>query len=163
MTLWTKLVPALEKLTTKQLRQRYAELFGETTNANNRIWLLRRIAWRLQAQSQGGLSERAKNRAKELANYADLRLNPPTPRQSKKISAAPSSAPGPVDRRLPIAGTLLCRLYKGKPVRAKVLAQGIEYEGKTFASLSAVAKAITGSHTNGYLFFRLGQYQEERS
>jgi hypothetical protein len=164
MILWTQLVPALEKLSTKQLRQRYAELFGESTNANNRIWLLRRIAWRLQAQAEGGLSERAKKRALELANDADLRLSPPTPRGPKKSTAPITQAPVPSsDRRLPVPGTLLCRSYKSKQVRAKVLAEGIEYEGKIFPSLSAVAKAITGSHTNGFLFFRLGQYQGARS
>jgi hypothetical protein len=164
MILWNQLLPTLEKLTTKQLRLRYAQLFGETTNANNRVWLLRRIAWRLQAQAEGGLSERAKKRALELANDADLRLSPPTPRRPRKARAEPivATVPG-VDRRLPVPGTLLCRPYKGKQVRVKVLDQGIEYEGRLFPSLSAVAKAITGSHTNGYLFFRLGQYQETRS
>jgi hypothetical protein len=164
MTIWTQLIPVLEKQTTKQLRQRYAQLFGEATNANNRVWLLRRIAWRLQAQSEGGLSERAKNRAMELANDADLRLSPPTLRRPKTACPKPIAAIAPsADRRLPVPGTLLCRPYKGKQVRVKVLDQGIEYEGRLFPSLSAVAKAITGSHTNGYLFFRLGQYQGARS
>ena len=48
-----KEVAALERMTAKQLRERFAEVFGETTNANNRIWLLKRIAWRLQAQAEG--------------------------------------------------------------------------------------------------------------
>jgi hypothetical protein len=50
---------ALQRLTVPQLRQRYAEVFGETTNANNRVWLMKKIAWRLQAQAEGALSERA--------------------------------------------------------------------------------------------------------
>jgi hypothetical protein len=68
---------ALQRLGAGQLRQRYAELFGETTNANNKAWLLKRIAWRLQALAEGDLSERARQRAAELACDADLRLNPP--------------------------------------------------------------------------------------
>src|SRR5262245_35830176 len=68
---------ALQRLSMPQLRARYAEVFGETTNANNRTWLLKKIAWRLQAQAEGGLSERARQRAAELANDADLRANPP--------------------------------------------------------------------------------------
>ena len=67
----------LQRLTVPQLRARYAEVFHETTNANNRTWLLRRLAWRLQCLADGGLSERAKQRAAELANDADLRMNPP--------------------------------------------------------------------------------------
>ena len=45
---------ALQRLTTPQLRTRFAELFGEHTPANNRTWLFKRIAWRLQALAEGG-------------------------------------------------------------------------------------------------------------
>ena len=61
-------IAALQRLTVKELRDRFAEVFGEPTNANNRDWLLKRIAWRLQELAEGGLSERAKRRAAELAN-----------------------------------------------------------------------------------------------
>jgi hypothetical protein len=59
------------------------------------------------------------------------------------------------DGRLPLPGTLITRVYKGRTLRVTVLADGFEYEGERFGSLSAVAKAITGTHTNGYHFFRL--------
>src|SRR5450432_4817274 len=72
-----KEVAALQRQGAKQLRARYAEAFGETTAANNKTWLIKRIAWRLQALVEGDLSERARRRAEELANDADLRLNPP--------------------------------------------------------------------------------------
>jgi Protein of unknown function (DUF2924) len=58
-----KEVAALRRLTTRDLRQRYAEVFGEPTSANNRDWLVKRIAWRLQALAEGDLSERARRRA----------------------------------------------------------------------------------------------------
>ena len=45
-------------------------------------------------------------------------------------------------------------------MRVTVLADGFEYQGHVYRSLSAVAKAVTGTHTNGYLFFRLGAYAE---
>ena len=67
---------ALQRLGAMQLRARYAEVFGESTPAHNKTWLIRRIAWRLQALAEGDLSERAKRRADELANDADLRLEP---------------------------------------------------------------------------------------
>lgn len=70
----------LQRLSPKELRQRYAELFGDEPRTWNRTWLFRRLAWRLQSLAEGGLSERAKQRAAELANDADLRLTPPVAR-----------------------------------------------------------------------------------
>jgi hypothetical protein len=70
-------VAALQRLSIGQLRQRFAELFGEATNASNRNWLIKRIAWRIQALAEGDLSQRARQRAAELARDTDLRLNPP--------------------------------------------------------------------------------------
>ena len=67
------------------------------------------------------------------------------------------AAPAPADERLPPPGTILTRQYKGRALQVKVLPGGFEYEGEVYASLSAVARAITGSHCNGFLFFRLGQ------
>ena len=61
-------VAALKRMTTPELRQRYAEVCGDGTASNNRVWMVKRIAWRLQAQVDGDLSERAKRRAAELAN-----------------------------------------------------------------------------------------------
>ena len=58
-----KELATLQRLSVKELRDRYAEAFGEGTNANNRAWLIKRIAWRLQALEEGGLSERARRRA----------------------------------------------------------------------------------------------------
>ena len=70
-------VAALQRLSIGQLRQRFADLFGEATAASNRSWLIKRIAWRMQALAGGDLSQRARQRAAELARDADLRLNPP--------------------------------------------------------------------------------------
>src|SRR5215469_13332555 len=98
-------VATLQRLSIGQLRQRFAELFGEATHASNRAWLTKRIAWRMQALAEGDLSERARRRAAELARDADLRLNPP---QSKTITTTPPSEPivipAPVDQRLPPPG-----------------------------------------------------------
>jgi hypothetical protein len=152
-----KQIAELERLGVKQLRQRYEDLFGEPTRAANKAWLLKRVAWRLQALAEGGLSERALARAKELANEADLRLSPP-----RESAAAPKAAPAPLpappaqgDGRLPPPGSVLARRYKGKVVQVKVLPGGFEYQGELYPSLSAAAKAITGSHCNGFLFFKL--------
>jgi hypothetical protein len=146
-------VAALERLSVGQLRQRFAELFGEATQASNRTWLIKRIAWRMQALAEGDLSERARKRAAELACDADLRLNPPRSKATV-VAPEPTPLPAPVDHRLPSPGTILTRPYKGQIVQVQVLTEGFAYAGRVYASLSAVAKAITGSHTNGYLFFR---------
>jgi hypothetical protein len=148
----------LPQLGVADLRCRYAQLFGETTCTGNKAWLVKRLAWRLQALAEGDLSERARQRAAELANDADLRLSPPRP-----APTIPSAATGPGaarllrkrNNRLPPAGTVLTRSYKGTTVQVRVLEHGFLYEGTIYPSLSAVANAITGSHCSGHLFFRL--------
>ncbi len=57
----------LQQMTVDELRSKYAEVFGEPTGARHKNWLVKRIAWRLQALAEGGLSERAQRRAAELA------------------------------------------------------------------------------------------------
>jgi hypothetical protein len=153
-----KEIAALQRMTPKQLREKYAAVFGEATAARNRTWLVRRIAWRLQALAEGDLSERARQRAAELARDADLRVVPPAEKAST-IPLADRSRTRDVrfdtDGRLPPPGTVLTRPYKGDVVQVKVLSGGFEYAGEVYASLSAVAKAVTGSHCNGFHFFRL--------
>jgi hypothetical protein len=61
-----------------------------------------------------------------------------------------------------LPGTVLTRRYKGRPLQVKVLKDGFEFEGSVYASLSAVAKAVTGTHTSGWLFFRMNQEGVQR-
>lgn len=82
-------VAALGRMTTKGLRARYAEVLGEATAANNKTWLVPRIAWRLQALAEGDLSDRARARATELARDADLRVVPPKPRAEPFLCGNP--------------------------------------------------------------------------
>jgi hypothetical protein len=148
-----KELAALDRMTAAELRDRYAAVFGEPAATGNRAWLARRVGWRLQALAEGDLSERARARAAELARDADLRLTPPKEQPESISTAAPIAAV--LDPRLPGVGTVLTRTYKGGVVRVKVQPDGFEYAGDRYASLSAVAKAVTGTHTNGFLFFRL--------
>lgn len=150
-----KEIASLEAMTTSQLRERYREAFGENTLAANKTWLIKKIAYRLQVLAEGDISERARQRAAEIANDADLRVIPPketsqTPRVTIPIAS-------PADRRLPKAGTVISRPYKGKMLLVTVLADGFEYEGEKYSSLSAVAKQITGTHLSGIAFFRLAK------
>ena len=73
-------VTALQRMTVRELREKFAQVFGEHTPTHNKRWLVKRIGWRMQALAEGGLPERAHRRAAELANDADLRLNPPKPK-----------------------------------------------------------------------------------
>ncbi|MCZ2341126.1 MAG: DUF2924 domain-containing protein [Bacteroidales bacterium] len=151
-----KEVSALQRMTVKELRRKYEEVFGEGTNGCNKAWLIKRIAWRIQARAEGGLSERARQRAAELADDADLRLNPPPMKVVPVLPEKPvKTLQFQTDERLPPPGTMLIREYKGEKLMVLVRSDGFEYEGTVYTSLSAVAKAITGSHCNGFLFFRI--------
>ena len=70
-------VAALRGMTPAQLRDKYLEVFGEETRSYHKEFLRKRIAWRIQALAEGDLSERARRRAEELANDADLRTRSP--------------------------------------------------------------------------------------
>jgi hypothetical protein len=145
-------VAALQQMSAGQLGERYAELFGETTRTRHRTYLIRKIAWKLQARVEGDLSERARRRAEELAQGAELRVMPPKSAVAVDIV---TQVAVPVDRRLPVLGTAIVRPYKGRRLQVQVLIDGFEYEGKRYKSLSAVAKQVTGSHCNGFRFFGL--------
>lgn len=151
-----KEVAILRRMTMKELRGRFAAAYGENTNANNKAWLVKRIAWRLQALAEGDLSERARRRAADLANDADLRLLPPREKKTTPVAPAPETPGHSIDDpRLPMPGAIITKKYKGRLLTVKVLANGFEFEGTFFRSLSALAKTITGSHSNGFHFFGL--------
>jgi Protein of unknown function (DUF2924) len=158
-----KEVAALQRLTNKELRARYADAFGEETASNNHAWLVKRIAWRLQALAEGDLSQRARQRAAELANDADLRVVPPelpapTPGPTATAPAADNTETAPLriqGHGRPLPGSIITRAYKGQTLQVKVLTYGFEFDGAVYKSLSAVAKAITGQHCSGIYFFRL--------
>jgi len=154
-----KEVAALEQMTVGQLQDRYVEVFGEPVRSRHRQYLIRRIAWRLQANAEGGLSVRALHRAEELADEADVRLTPPRwatlARQVRPAAETTVRVPVAADPRLPPPGGQITRKYKGRTITVTVLADGFEYLGERYRSLTAVAKAITGSHMNGFRFFAL--------
>lgn len=150
-------IAALEDMTVGDLREKYQEVFGETARTRNKQFLRKRISWRIQAMEEGDLSERARRRAEEIANDADLRVRAP-----KKVSIQTNpehtvtSGHGLVrDERLPLPGTVLKRKYKGQTVRALILEDGFEHNGEVFDSLSALASRVTGTRWNGFQFFGL--------
>ena len=143
-------IEELGDMSAAELREQYREVFGEETRSRHKGFLRKRITWRLQANAEGGLSERARRRAEDLADEADLRLLAPVAR-TLASRCAPSR-----DRRLPMPGTVLTREYRGRKVAVTVLDVGFEHAGTVYRSLTAVARAVTGTHWNGYHFFGLG-------
>lgn len=144
----------LEKMTVNQLAEKYEQMIGEPCRSRHKRYLIRRLAWRIQADAEGGLSDRALKRAEELANDAEIRVTPP---REKQHDDEPTTIKMPVqrDERIPPPGNWIEREYKGRVVQVLVVEDGFEYEGRRFRSLSGAAKAITGSHINGFQFFRL--------
>ena len=146
---------ALPRLRVSELRVKFAEVFGEVTPSHNKIWLVNRIAWRLQARAEGDLAERAHRRAGDLIADADMRLSAPPADAGSATQERPAILRDPGNDRLPRPGTILTRRYKGRTLQVEVLEHGFAFEGKTDRSLSAVAKAVTGSHCSGHFFFGL--------
>lgn len=148
-----KELAALERMTVGELQQRYVEAFGEQVRSRHRQYLIRRIAWRLQANAEGGLSERALRRAEELADIADACVTPPRPTPIRRLTGRTTRNRS--DPRLPPIGAAVTRDYKGRDITVTVLTDGFEHDGERYRSLTAVAKAITGQHINGFRFFGL--------
>lgn len=106
-------------------------------------WLqVRLLAYRLQAAAHGDLDAALRRRLRQSGPSAD--------RASFAIRS-PAATDG---RRLP-PGTLLVRQWRGQPERVMVLEEGFAWNGRTWNSLSQVAKAMTGAHWNGHRFFGL--------
>jgi hypothetical protein len=153
-------IDGLAALGTPALKAKYVEAFGERSRSGNAAFLRKRIAWRLQARAMGGLSERARRRAKELADEADVRVRAPSPSQQRRSSGAPRDGSADASRRrrdprLPPVGELLVREFRGMPVAVRVLEDGFEYQGRRYASLSTIACEAAGTRWNGYRFFEL--------
>lgn len=144
-----KEVSLLRRMNVNDLRMKYQTVFGHPTPSTQKTFLIRRIAWKMQANQEGGLSHRAAQRAEELS--ADLEIKTcPVARRSVTQSFSPRRDP-----RLPLPGTMLVREYQRSLVTVMVLDDGFEHEGQVHKSLTSLVNKITGSHWNGYEFFHL--------
>ncbi len=154
----TQAIRQLRLMTVGELREKYIEVFGEANRSRNRDYLIRRIAWRIQANAEGGITERAKLRAQELANEADIRVRH-TRVRPKDIAAAhqitAAIKPGR-DPRLPLPGTILTREFQGRTLCVEIGIHNFRWEDREYRTLSAIAKEATGTNWNGFAFFGLG-------
>jgi hypothetical protein len=139
-----------------ELRQLHRNLFGFDIPSGNSELARRRIAWNLQAEQEGGLPESARQHALAIAKEASLRIHL---RRVSTESVLPHATVTGImsdhDSRLPMPGSVIVKAYQGRTIVVHVLDKGFEYDRQLFASLSAVAKEITGTKWNGFLFFGL--------
>ncbi len=139
-------IAALHAMAVPELVERYEAVFGKPPRVKHREHMWRRIAWKVQEQRFGGISEVAKRRLDELIAELDLPLSKERTVRGRLTRAGD-----------PVLGTTLSRAWKGHEVHATAVEGGWEHEGVVYRSLSAVAKAITGSHWSGPLFWGLSK------
>ena len=146
-------IAELETLPAGQLEARWWALFGSDPPASQRRFLVKRLAYRLQELTYGGLSEAARTRMDEIAQEAGLDEEASLPGRGRRAAER--------KRELPVAGTRLVRMWDDCRHEVTVTATGFEFEGRPYRSLSAIANAITGGHWNGRVFFGLGSAAKE--
>ena len=138
---------ALKRMSVKELKAEWEALFANPAPNNSRGYLELRLAWRIQELSLGGLSRETRKMLDLLADEIDGKSD------RKAIIA---------DSRNPVIGTRLVREWDGVEHTVTVMKDGFDWQGRKFKSLSAVAKAITGTQWNGYRFFGLRERKQER-
>jgi Protein of unknown function (DUF2924) len=145
----------LARMTIPKLRVRYREVLGAEVNVLHKPYLIRRIAWQLQADMHGGLSERARIRMAELKDGIVLGFYPGSVAKGipRPLPIPPHAAQR--DPRLPAVGAILRRRYQGREIVVQVLEDGFECDAERYSSLSALARQLTGTRWNGLLFFGL--------
>jgi hypothetical protein len=158
-------VSRVEQMRPRELREVYRHTFGRDTTSGNRAWLVRAITNRLREIDLSHQRPVAVAVAREVAkdfgceasfaSYLET-LPPcaPIPRPAEDAFERPRAAEGR-DRRIPPPGTVLVRHFGDRDFRVTVTEDGFMLGRHRYRSLSAVAKAITGKHWNGYLFFGL--------
>lgn len=133
-------IAALKTTPTAKLKEQWTALFNTPPPPYNRRFLESRLAYRIQELAYGGLKPETVRRLEQLGEQLD----------GGNIAV----------RRLrgndiPIAGTRLIREYQGVEHIVTVMPNGYEWRGRPYKSLSAIARAITGTRWNGLLFFGL--------
>jgi len=128
-------VAALPKTPTPELKQMWRDLFDKEPPGFSRSYLISRLAYRIQDLAYGGLKPATRAKLDALADGLD-----PKAARKRVING-------------PVVGTQLIREWRGVEQKVTVLADGFEWEGRRYKSLSAVARAITGTRWNGLTFF----------
>jgi hypothetical protein len=131
---------ALKNMTVNELKADWQALFDAPAPNNSRTFLESRLAYRIQELTYGGPDKQTRRLLDLLADEVEGTL-------TRKAQIA--------DPRNPVVGTKLIREWDGIAHTVTVLKEGFEWGGQRYKSLSAVARAITGTRWNGYRFFGL--------
>jgi hypothetical protein len=129
---------ALKAMSVHDLRAEWTKLFDTSAPNNSRNFLELRLAYRIQELSYGGPSRETIRLLDALADELDGK-------PQRKVRLA--------DPRKPVAGTRLVREWNGIEHTVTVLRDGFEWQGRSYKSLSAIARAIAGTRWNGWRFF----------
>ena len=138
---------ALKTMPATKLKEQWRELFGTEPPPYNRPFLESRLAYRIQELAYGGLKPETVRRLEQMGEELDG--GDVVKRRARH------------DRK-PIVGTRLVREWQGTEHIVTVLADGFEWQGRPYRSLSAIARAITGTRWNGPLFFGLANHRRRR-
>jgi len=138
-----KQIAQIQKLSVEALREKWNVLFGTEAPAYSRPFLVKRLAYRIQELAHGGLSQQTRERIQKIAEDNGL----------DEAAALPQDQPK--KKGVPVAGTRLVREWNDNRYEVTVQRDGFEFEGKTYRSLTAITKVITGTHWNGPSFFGL--------
>ena len=133
-------IAALAATPVAELKQQWRELFGKEPPAFNRPYLVSRLTYRIQDLAYGGLRPETRARLEALGEQLD----------GGNVVLRRTRA----DSR-PLTGTRLLREWHGVEHAITVMADGFDWEGRPYKSLSAIARAITGTRWNGWTFFGL--------
>jgi hypothetical protein len=125
------------------LKAKWRDLFEREAPPYNRRFLESRLAYRIQELAYGGLTAETMERLEAIAD---------------ELEGKPSKRRRNLEHR-PIAGTRLIREWKGVEHCVTVRDEDFEYQGRPFKSLSAIARAITGTRWNGLTFFGLKNHR----
>ncbi|NQU49089.1 MAG: DUF2924 domain-containing protein [Planctomycetes bacterium] len=138
----------LQSLPKAKLIDLYKIKFGKVPRITHREFLWKRVAWKIQEDKFGGLSRPAQKTLEALIAEIELPAAEDTRTVTGKLKR-------PHQPGLPSVGTVLTREWHDQNIRVEVLENGFAWNGETYRSLTAVAKAVTGTHWNGKLFFGL--------
>jgi hypothetical protein len=144
----------LQSLSHEKLKALWRTLNGGEPPAYNRTFIIKRLTYRIQELAYGGLSEHTRTTMREVLasnGYDESGLPPGSGRKRQRCNPD-----------MPILGTRLVREWNGKRCEVIVVPGGFEFEGKPYRSLTAITKAITGTHWNGRAFFGLRQAMAEK-
>ena len=138
----------LKAMSVKDLKTEWEKLIGSTAPNNSRTFLEIRIAYRIQELTYSGPDRETRRMLDLLADEVEG-----VARRKNQIA----------DPRNPVVGTRLIREWDGVEQTVIVLTDGFDWQGRKYKSLSAVARAITGTRWNGYRFFGLRERKREEA